>query len=218
MSMLMSTTTAAQREEALKAATLAIGKGKLVLIPTDTVYGVAADAFEPDAVRKLLSAKGRDRTMPPPVLIGRPETLDALTTDLPDYARVLVEAFWPGPLTIVARQQGALKWDLGDTRGTVAVRVPDHDVARDLLDRTGPLAVSSANMSGKPPTTTAEEAQDMIGEATIVLDAGPTPGPTASTIVDVTGASPRLLRAGVVAIADLDGALAGLGVTVAQEV
>jgi L-threonylcarbamoyladenylate synthase len=217
VSTLLPTGTPGERDEALKAAALAIGKGKLVLLPTDTVYGVAADAFEPAAVRRLLYAKGRDRQMPPPVLINDATTVDALTTDLPGYARALIDRFWPGPLTIVARQQGSLKWDLGEAKGTVAVRVPDHDLARELLDRTGPLAVSSANLTGQAPTTTAEDAQDMIGEATIVLDGGPTPGPLASTIVDVTGARPRLLRAGVLSRVDLDQALTEHGITVTED-
>ena len=134
-----------EREAGIANAALAVQRGKLVVLPTDTVYGVGADAFSPAAVRRLLEAKGRGRDMPPPVLVSAPTTLDALAVGVPAYARALVEELWPGPLTLVCRQQPSLQWDLGDTRGTVAVRMPDHEVALELLARTGPLAVSSAN-------------------------------------------------------------------------
>ena len=129
-------------------------RGELVVLPTDTVYGIGADAFDPDAVRRLLAAKGRGRDMPPPVLVSAPTTLDALAVGVPSYARALIDELWPGPLTLVCRQQPSLQWDLGDTRGTVAVRMPDHAVALELLARTGPLAVSSANRTGLPAATT----------------------------------------------------------------
>ena len=139
-----------EREAAIEAASLAVQRGGLVVLPTDTVYGVGADAFDPAAVRGLLAAKGRGRDMPPPVLVGSETTVDALATRIPGYARALIEAFWPGPLTLVCHQQTSLQWDLGDTRGTVAIRMPDHEIAREILERTGPLAVSSANLTGMP--------------------------------------------------------------------
>ena len=144
------TDTAEQRESAIDAASLAVQRGELVVLPTDTVYGVAADAFDPAAVTALLRAKGRGREMPPPVLVSAATTIDALAVRVPDYARALVEKFWPGPLTLVCHQQTSLQWDLGDTRGTVAIRMPDHELAREILERTGPLAVSSANTTGQP--------------------------------------------------------------------
>jgi tRNA threonylcarbamoyl adenosine modification protein (Sua5/YciO/YrdC/YwlC family) len=212
MSVVLGTDSPEEREAALKAAVRAISRGQLVVLPTDTVYGVAADAFEPAAVTRLLAAKGRGREMPPPVLISAATTVDALAVGLPDYARTLVDAFWPGPLTIVARQQSSLRWDLGETRGTVASRMPDHDVARELLERTGPLAVSSANTTGEPPATDAGEAHRMLGDAVaVVVDAGATPGETPSTIVDVTGSAPRLLREGALSTERLDEVLAPLG-------
>jgi tRNA threonylcarbamoyl adenosine modification protein (Sua5/YciO/YrdC/YwlC family) len=190
-----------ERAIGLEIASTAIRRGDLVVMPTDTVYGVGADAFVPDAVAKLLEAKGRDRTLPTPVLVGSLETLDGIATDIPEVGRRLVEAFWPGALTVICRQQPSLVWDLGETQGTVAVRMPDHPVALDLLTKTGPLAVSSANRTGEPPATTCEQAQEQLGESVAVyLDDGPTPGSVPSTIVDLTSPTPRVLRTGALAI------------------
>lgn len=202
-------------EAAVDAASLAIQRGRLVVLPTDTVYGIAADAFDSGAVQRLLDAKGRGRDMPPPVLVGSAGTLDALASDVPPYVRPLVDAFWPGPLTVVCHEQSSLQWDLGDTRGTVAVRMPDHDVARKLLDRTGPLAVSSANLTGHDAATDADQAMEMLGEkVAVVIDGGTTPGNVPSTIVDATGERPRLLRLGAISVARLDEVLAEHDVTV----
>lgn len=205
--------TAAARAEAVEAATLAVRRGELVVLPTDTVYGLGADAFDADAVAALLQAKGRGRDMPPPVLVSAPTTIEALAVGIPAWARALVEEFWPGPLTLVCRQQASLRWDLGDTRGTVAVRMPDHDVALEVLERTGPMAVSSANLTGRPAARDAEEAEDMLGDrVAVVLDAGPAPGGEASTILDATGDSPRVLRWGALPERRLMEVLAPLGV------
>ena len=190
-----------QRAAGLDAATAALSRGDLVLLPTDTVYGVAADAFTTAAVTKLLAAKNRGRSMPVPVLIGEASTLAGLVTTVPPVAHRLAEAFWPGGLTLVVEHAPSLAWDLGDAEGTVAVRLPDDDVARALLRRTGPLAVSSANRSGRPAATSAEEATAQLGEhAAVVLDGGPRAGSTASTIVDCTGPVPRVLRVGAVPV------------------
>ena len=192
------------REAGLEAAAAAIARGELVLMPTDTVYGVAADAFTPAAVTGLLAAKNRGRAMPVPVLIGEASTLAGLVVAPPQVANDLAMAFWPGGLTLVVEHAPSLAWDLGDAEGTVAVRLPDDDVARDLLRRTGPLAVSSANRSGRPAATTAQEAIDQLGEhAAVVLDGGPRNGSLASTIVDCTGPTPRVLRVGAVPLARL---------------
>ncbi|MBC9733179.1 L-threonylcarbamoyladenylate synthase [Nocardioides marmotae] len=212
------TDTEEAREAAVEAATLAVQRGELVVLPTDTVYGIAADAFDPDAVRDLLDAKGRGRDMPPPVLISSPTTLDALAVRVPGYARALVERFWPGPLTLVCHQQTSLQWDLGDTRGTVAVRMPDHPVALEVLERTGPLAVSSANLSGMPAATDAEQAEEMLGEeVAVVVDAGESPGGEASTIVDCTGDQGRVLRRGALSLEALNEVLEPLGATLTDE-
>jgi L-threonylcarbamoyladenylate synthase len=202
-------------EAGLAAAATAIRAGELIVLPTDTVYGLGADAFDAAAVGRLLDAKGRGREMPPPVLVGSPATLDALASKLPDWARLLVEKYWPGPLTIVVRQQPSLQWDLGETRGTVAVRMPHDKVALELLARTGPLAVSSANLTGKPAATDAEQAADMLGEGvSVILDGGPTSDDRPSTIVDCTGAQPRVLRVGAITVEELRAALAEADVAV----
>jgi L-threonylcarbamoyladenylate synthase len=207
-----------ERETGIASAALAVQRGELIVIPTDTVYGVGSDAFDPEAVRRLLAAKGRGREMPPPVLVSAPTTLDALATNVPSYARALVEQLWPGPLTLVCRQQSSLQWDLGDTRGTVAVRMPDHQVALDLLARTGPLAVSSANKSGLPAATDADAADAMLGPAvSVILDGGPTAGAVPSTILDVTGAKGRVLRLGAVPLDRLNDVVAPLGAEIVDE-
>ncbi|MFA6574941.1 MAG: L-threonylcarbamoyladenylate synthase [Nocardioides sp.] len=217
------TETPEQLETAIEAASLAIQRGELVVVPTDTVYGVAADAFDPAAVRALLDAKGRGREMPPPVLVSSATTIDALAVRVPGYARALIEAFWPGPLTLVCHQQQSLQWDLGDTRGTVAVRMPDHDVAREVLERTGPLAVSSANRTGMPAATDAAQAEEMLGDdVAVIIDAGPvgqgeSPGGEASTIVDVTGTQGRILRRGALSLEQLNEVLEPLGATLTDE-
>ena len=189
------------RTAGLEAAAAAIADGKLVLLPTDTVYGVAADAFTPAAVTGLLAAKNRGRAMPVPVLIGEASTLAGLVMDLPQVATDLAQAFWPGGLTLVVEHAPSLAWDLGDAEGTVAVRLPDDDLTRDLLRRTGPLAVSSANRSGRPAATTAQEAVEQLGDrAAVVLDGGPRAGSAASTIVDCTAPTPRVLRIGAIPV------------------
>ena len=207
-----------EREAGIAAAALAVRRGELVVLPTDTVYGLAADAFDPASVRRLLAAKGRGRDMPPPVLVSERTTMDALAVGVPGYARALVEKLWPGPLTVVCNQQSSLNWDLGDTRGTVALRMPDHEVALALLSRAGPLAVSSANLTGMQPATDADQAAEMLGAAVaVVLDGGPTPGPLPSTIVDTTGPTGKLLRAGAIPLEMLNQAIADTGAEIVDE-
>jgi tRNA threonylcarbamoyl adenosine modification protein (Sua5/YciO/YrdC/YwlC family) len=212
------TESAEDRESAIEAASLAIQRGDLVVLPTDTVYGVAADAFDPAAVSSLLAAKGRGREMPPPVLVSAISTIDALAVNIPSYARALVEEFWPGPLTLVCHQQASLQWDLGDTRGTVAVRMPNHDIALEILERTGPLAVSSANRTGMPAATDAEQAMEMLGEeVAVIVDGGASPGGEASTIVDATGPQGRVLRRGALSLETLNKVLEPLGASLTDE-
>ena len=204
-----------QLESGLAAATTAIRAGELVVMPTDTVYGLAADAFDAGAVGRLLDAKGRGREMPPPVLVASEATLDALASSVPPWARELVEHYWPGPLTIIVREQSSLQWDLGETRGTVAVRMPHDPVALELLGRTGPLAVSSANLTGRPAATNADDAAEMLADAvSVVLDAGPTVADRPSTIVDCTGDHARVLRVGAVSVDELRTLLAESGTSV----
>jgi len=192
------------RASGLREAASAVRRGELVVLPTDTVYGVGADAFSAEAVGDLLEAKGRGRTMPSPVLVGSPNTLHGLVTDFSETAWELVDAFWPGALTLVATEQPSLTWDLGDARGTVAVRMPLHPLALELLTDFGPMAVSSANLSGHPVPQDCDAAQEMLGDSVAVyLDAGPTVDPVPSSIVDVTGPTPVLLRAGAVSAEEL---------------
>lgn len=204
----------AQLLTGMRLARVAIGRGDLVVIPTDTVYGVAADAFQPEAVQKLIDAKGRTRQSPPPVLIPGIPTLDALAAEVPDEVRTLVAEFWPGGLTIILPAQPSLSWDLGETHGTVALRMPSSRIALELLSETGPLAVSSANSTGFPAAQTAAQAQEMLGDSvSVYLDDGEG-GELASTIVDATGlltedGKLRIVREGVIsadAIRELIGA------------
>ena len=189
---------------AYRAAVDAIEAGDLVVLPTDTVYGIAADAFKADAVQRLLDAKGRGRDMPPPVLISVVDSLDALATDVPDAGRKLCEEFWPGPLTVICHAQTSLMWDLGETQGTVALRVPDHENTRELLSRTGPLAVSSANKSGRPAALDVYDAEEQLQDSVAVyLDGGAVSGGEPSTIVDITGDTPHVVRLGALTLAQL---------------
>lgn len=189
------------RAEAIAAATAAVKSGGLVVMPTDTVYGIGADAFDSAAVTALLAAKGRGRDMPVGVLVGSWHTIEGLVYSVPPAARELIRAFWPGALSLVVRQAPSLHWDLGDARGTVMLRMPLHPVALELLRQTGPMAVSSANVSGQPAASTVEEARSQLGDQVeVYLDGGLAEQQAASTIVDLTGASPRILREGPVAI------------------
>jgi tRNA threonylcarbamoyl adenosine modification protein (Sua5/YciO/YrdC/YwlC family) len=193
-----------RRAAGLKAAERAIAVGDLVVLPTDTVYGIAADAFSPNAVARLLAAKRRGRDMPVPVLIGSWNTLDGLVDHVPPQVDALRKAFWPGGLTLVVRHALSLAWDLGDAEGTVAIRMPLHPVAIELLQRTGPLAVSSANVSGRPPAPDAADALAQLGDdVTVYLDGGPSTDPVPSTIVDCTISPPKLLRPGAVSVSEL---------------
>jgi L-threonylcarbamoyladenylate synthase len=193
------TTDEAQRSTGIASAVSAVKDGRLVVLPTDTVYGVGADAFDPAAVTALLAAKGRGRGMPVPVLVGSWQTIDGLAFAVPEAARELIHAFWPGALSIVVQQAPSLQWDLGEGRGTVMVRMPLHPVAIELLREVGPMAVSSANISGRPPAITADDARRQLGELVgVYLDAGPSQQQAASTIIDLTGPTPHILREGPV--------------------
>ena len=194
-----------QVDAAVAAAVEAVRAGHCIVIPTDTVYGIGADAFLGSAVQSLLKAKGRGRDMPPPVLVADPSVLMALGREIPDNAKKLAERFWPGALTLIVPAQTSLRIDLGDTAGTIAVRVPDHDIARQVLRGTGPLAVSSANRTGEPSATTAAHAREQLGDRVAVyLDAGSTPGQVPSTIVDFTKSEyGSVVRAGKIPVSAL---------------
>jgi L-threonylcarbamoyladenylate synthase len=194
----------AERAQGLAAAESAVLRGELVVLPTDTVYGIGADAFSPSAVTRLLAAKGRGRDMPSPVLVGSVRAAAALVEDMGPYGQQLIDEFWPGGLTIVCRAARTLSWDLGDAKGTVAIRMPQDPVALELLQATGPMAVSSANLTGSPSPTTAAQARDQLGESIAVyLDGGERTGGLSSTIVDLTSHQPRLLRRGTISVGRL---------------
>jgi tRNA threonylcarbamoyl adenosine modification protein (Sua5/YciO/YrdC/YwlC family) len=171
----------------MRLAKVSLGRNELVVFPTDTVYGIAADAFSPTAVQALLAAKGRGPQSPPPVLIANTNTLAALAETVPEVAKKLAATFWPGALTMIFNAQGSLTWDLGETKGTVALRMPDHKIALALLEETGPLAVSSANLTGQPAATTCQQAADYLdAKVAVYLDGGNSPKGEASTIIDLT--------------------------------
>ncbi|MDO4909173.1 MAG: L-threonylcarbamoyladenylate synthase [Corynebacterium sp.] len=185
------------RELGLQTAQNAVAGGRLIVMPTDTVYGIGCDAFNNDAVARLLAAKHRGPDMPVAVLVGSWDTITGLVAEYPAAARTLVEAFWPGALSLIIRQAPSLPWNLGDTRGTVMLRMPLHPVAIELLRKTGPMAVSSANISGMPSATTAQAAESMLGDTVnCYLDAGESTIGVPSTIVDLSGDFPKILREG----------------------
>jgi len=203
-----------QRSRGIASAAAAVKNGGVVVLPTDTVYGIGADAFDSSAVAALLSAKGRGRDMPVGVLVGSWHTIDGLALMVPQSTRDLIRAFWPGALSLVVRQAPSLQWDLGDARGTVMLRIPVHPVAIELLREVGPMAVSSANVSGRPSAVDAGEARSQLGDLVdVYLDAGPAAQQAASTILDLTGPEPRILRSGPVSA---EGIAAVLGLDAAS--
>lgn len=201
----------ADAEGAFDAAADAVARGEVIVLPTDTVYGVGADPFSPAAVQRLLDAKHRGRDMPPPVLVAEIDAVRSLVVGIDDRAEAIAKAFWPGALTIIATAPDTLRMDLGDRGNTIAVRVPDHEFTRELLRRTGPLAVTSANISGQEAALTIAEAIEQLGDAvSVYLDAGTMWGPVPSTILDLTASGPRLLREGRITAADINAVAPGL--------
>jgi len=197
--MLYDCRTVADRDRGIAAAVEAAKSGELVVLPTDTVYGVGADAFTPHAVTALHQARGVDRRVPPPVLVGSRHTLDGLVYSLPKAARELADAFWPGALTIMVEHSASLQWDLGETGGVVGIRMPLHPVALEVLREVGPMAVTTANKVGRPAPATAEEARDQLEYSVrIYLEAGAAADQAPSTVVDVTGDVPLVRRAGAI--------------------
>lgn len=216
MSMVYDCSDPETRKAGLAGAASVLRSGRLVVFPTDTVYGVGADAFNPDAVRSLLSAKGRGAGMPASVLVGSWSTVDGLVLSVPGAARSLIEAFWPGGLSIILPAAPSLAWDLGETRGTVMVRMPLHPVAIELLREVGPIAQSSANRTGESPATSVPQAREALGDAVgTYLDGGESGAAVPSTIVDLTGDEPAVLREGAVSLAEI-GEVLGRGVSVAR--
>jgi L-threonylcarbamoyladenylate synthase len=185
--------------------------GGLVAFPTDTVYGVGALVFDVKAVKKIYAAKGRSEEKAIPVLLGDANQLPKVSQAVPEAAARLAAVFWPGALTLVVPKHAGIPHAVSATP-TVGVRVPDHPVARALLVLSGPLAVTSANLSGQANASTAQEVLEQLGgRIAAILDGGRTPGGVPSTVVDCTGSEPRILRAGPVSLAQIRGALAARG-------
>ena len=182
-------------------------KGGLVAFPTDTVYGVGALAFDGKAVESIYAAKDRPAEKAIPVLIGDPDDLEKVGVRIPDVARKLVIRFWPGPLTILVPKRADLPAAISATP-TVGVRVPDHEVARALLRATGPMAVTSANISGAQSPVTAQEVYEQLGgRIALIIDGGRTPGGVPSTLVDCTLPELKILREGPISGDELRSAL-----------
>ena len=182
----------------------AVRNGELVVLPLESSYAVACDAFSMPAVAALLDLKGDPARRPPVVLVPDVRTLDGLAADVPDATRALGEAFWPGLLTLVCTAQSTLRWDLGDSRGTASLRMPVHPLALELLTRTGPLAFATAAPTGAPAPRECLAALDVVGDAAdVYLDAGPAPWTAASTVVDGRGEVPRVVRPGAISVDDL---------------
>lgn len=182
-----------------------VAQGGLVVLPTDTVYGLGCDPFNASAVNALFIAKARGRDLPLPVLVHNWRQAIGLVEDVTERAQLLIAEFWPGPLTIVLRESPGIGWDLGYSRGTVAVRMPKQEFALALIERTGPLAVTSANRSGVPtPSTVKEIAEQLAGHVDVFFDSGPSSGGPASTIVDLSGDRVRVLREGAIPPSDIE--------------
>ena len=204
MTEVLDCTDLASRPAAIDRAVQAVGAGSVIVLPTDTLYGVGADASDPAAVAAVLAAKGRGRDMPLPVLVGSWSAAEDLVPYVGFEVKDLIDAFWPGGLTLIVEHAPTLSWDLGNTQGTVALRMPLQAVALAVLRKTGPMAVSSANRSGQPPATTVEQALAQLGDSvSVYLDDGPVAIGTASSIVDLTGQAPRLVREGAISFAEL---------------
>jgi len=193
--------------DAIPTAVSILRAGGLVAFPTDTVYGLGALAFDNCAVESIYAAKGRSSEKAIPVLLGGVEDLQKVAVTVPEMALKLAASFWPGPLTLVVPKHPNLPQAIS-AGPTVAVRVPRHTLARELLQVAGPLAVTSANLSEQPSPVTAEQVLTQLdGQIPLILDGGQTPGGIPSTVVDCTGAEPKILRPGPVSTIDLFRAL-----------
>ena len=183
--------------------------GQLVVVPTDTVYAVIADAFQTDATQRLLGVKRRGREVPLSLLIRNPRQVIGLAGDVPETAERLMASYWPGPVALVLPEQPEMPWDLGATRGALTLRMPADDLVLAIAAEIGPLACSAANRRGELVPTTVEEAELQLGEAVaLYLDRGPT-APALTTIVDCTRDDVEVLREGMVSSGDIRRVAAG---------
>ncbi len=187
----------AGRRRGLEAAVAGVQNGLLVVLPVESSYALMCDAFSVPAVADLLAVKGDPARRPPVVAVPTVRTLDGLAADVPAATRALAEAFWPGLLTIVCTAQPTLRWDLGDNRGTVSLRMPVHPLALELLSRTGPLALTTAAPTGVAAPRDCMAALELLGDdVEVYLDAGSAPWTATSTVVDGRGEVPRVVRLG----------------------
>ena len=214
--MRIATNTPDERERGLAAAAAALRRGQLVGLPLDTAYGIAADAFNPRGTQALRDAKGR-ADLSIPVMVPRIATVPGIAEVDTDARRLMLD-FWPGPLTLVLPAQPTLAWSLTDPSGRIAVRMPLHPVALDLLERTGPLGVVAAAQPpspGEPATPEGSFPDDLAALLAVLLDAGALPFGSASAVVDLTGAAPVLVRPGPLDVEDLRACCPGLVVPTA---
>jgi len=189
--------------DAIQGALNVLNKGGLVAFPTDTVYGVGALVFDGVAVESIYTAKDRPIEKAIPVLIGDSQDMEKVGMDISETAYRLAAHFWPGPLTVVVPKKPTLPESVSAT-ATIGVRVPDHEIARTLLRVAGPMAVTSANISGQPSVSTAEEVfAQLDGRIALIIDGGSTPGGVASTVIDCTGSGLKILREGPISLEEI---------------
>jgi L-threonylcarbamoyladenylate synthase len=194
------------RERAITAAYAAVKRGDLVILPTETVYAIATDAFSDRGIRAMRLAKGYDETVPLPVMVGSRSTVPGIATGITYNARALMDAFWPGPLTVLLTPQPTLAWTL-PTEGPLSIRMPLHPIALALLEASGPLVVTSANVPGLPAPTVVDDAVAQVGRrSSVALDVGDLADEDSlpSTIVDLTGEIPRVVRVGALPVSELE--------------
>ncbi|MFZ9284133.1 MAG: L-threonylcarbamoyladenylate synthase [Candidatus Nanopelagicales bacterium] len=204
MSITIKMTTDAERNRGFVAAKAALMRGECVVIPTDTGYGLAANPFVPNGLDSLFKAKQRDRGMPVPVFVANLDAALALSYNLSEKAKLLMAKFWPGALTVIVKAHPTLKWDLADPENTIALRIPLNRTALELLTQTGPLGVTTANVSDRPAATDIESAKEQFGSlVSVYLDAGISVGNQPSTIIDATKDQLRLVRAGALAVSEI---------------
>lgn len=196
--------------QAIKLAVDLVKSGGMIAFPTDTVYGIGVSAFQADSIERIYQVKGRSTLKAIPILLGDADTAEQITPPYTPMVKILTERFWPGPLTLVVPLLPSLPGNLSPLP-TIGLRVPDHEFTRKLLQGTGPLAATSANLSGEPSALTAEEVQAQLGgKVDLILDGGRSPGEMASTVLDCTGNRPRLLREGPLNWEDIQAVLKDL--------
>ncbi len=185
----------------------------VIVMPTDTVYGVGCDAWSDAGIQRLYDLKHRSLGKSIPILIGSIRQLELVANAVPFAAQRLAEKFWPGALTLVLPKHAGLPGTIS-TDDTIGVRYPNHPFTAALLEASGPMAVTSANLSGMPNTTTAAQVREQLSESIdLLIDGGETPGPVPSTVVDCTRSAPRVLRVGLIGVEEIRKTLAVAGIS-----